>query len=551
MNERLDEIVIVAIAKMEYGYIKDWVEYHLKIGFDHIYIYDNNDIDSEEYYDDLLKEYINEGRVTIIDARGRVAYQRQSYLDFYSNYDFKWILVIDIDEFLFFNKKYSNIKDFLNNGPKDAESYVFQWRLYKGSKKDLSRPIWENNTEDCPNDAKKNNWYCYYNGWYKTITRKIDISLNIDDVTEHFISLNDNQHAYDGSYNKINNDLNIYFNCRLCLDDIVYIKHYPIRDIDTFYNKKLKRGHAGLDNSKIIDNELFLDNSNIYRKLGWYQDWNYYIQHQEFLTVEDQVYLKRRGFQTEVRFNPVVYINYNFNNYTNLSEFKDIYNDIISRMYYSYNLSCRINFNKLYKYYDPSTKDLSIDKILTSVIDETYDSRISYNNLDLPNYIFHYRDNKTYKNPLIFINMSTNNLWDRNDNYWNIVCDVTNPRVLNKYIMSIIDRDLSDLSSSYILVPRELVYYDESESGYLDICNKIRDKYDISNSRHIHIQGNFFMTTVPIYNRIVERFLRVVYEENLIINNDDIISSYNENSYNTYDLLKYILYDIPDEIILI
>ena len=33
---------ICAIAKHENVYINDWVNYHLNLGFDHIYIYDDN-----------------------------------------------------------------------------------------------------------------------------------------------------------------------------------------------------------------------------------------------------------------------------------------------------------------------------------------------------------------------------------------------------------------------------------------------------------------------------------------------------------------------------
>ena len=35
---------ICAIAKNENNYINDWVNWHINIGFDHIYLYDNNDI---------------------------------------------------------------------------------------------------------------------------------------------------------------------------------------------------------------------------------------------------------------------------------------------------------------------------------------------------------------------------------------------------------------------------------------------------------------------------------------------------------------------------
>ena len=38
------KVVIVAIAKMEQDYIEEWVKYHLHLGFDQIFLYDNEDV---------------------------------------------------------------------------------------------------------------------------------------------------------------------------------------------------------------------------------------------------------------------------------------------------------------------------------------------------------------------------------------------------------------------------------------------------------------------------------------------------------------------------
>ena len=35
-------VCLIAIAKMENDYINDWVKYHLNLGIDRIYLYDNN-----------------------------------------------------------------------------------------------------------------------------------------------------------------------------------------------------------------------------------------------------------------------------------------------------------------------------------------------------------------------------------------------------------------------------------------------------------------------------------------------------------------------------
>jgi hypothetical protein len=44
---------ISAIAKNEQQYIKEFVQHHLKLGFDKIIIYDNNQSNGE-HYDELL-----------------------------------------------------------------------------------------------------------------------------------------------------------------------------------------------------------------------------------------------------------------------------------------------------------------------------------------------------------------------------------------------------------------------------------------------------------------------------------------------------------------
>ena len=43
----MEEVGIVAIAKNEEKYIADWAIYHFNLGFDKIFVIDNNDLDNE------------------------------------------------------------------------------------------------------------------------------------------------------------------------------------------------------------------------------------------------------------------------------------------------------------------------------------------------------------------------------------------------------------------------------------------------------------------------------------------------------------------------
>ena len=95
------KVALCGIAKLENNYIREWVEHYQQIGFDHIYLYDNNDPDGERF-DEAIADYIQTGFVTIIDYRGRVECQPNAYTECYKQFgsEYDWMACFDIDEFL-------------------------------------------------------------------------------------------------------------------------------------------------------------------------------------------------------------------------------------------------------------------------------------------------------------------------------------------------------------------------------------------------------------------------------------------------------------------
>ena len=55
----MGKVIVVMIVKNEMKYLREFVDYHLALGFDQIVIGDNNDLDGETY-DELLKDLIAE-----------------------------------------------------------------------------------------------------------------------------------------------------------------------------------------------------------------------------------------------------------------------------------------------------------------------------------------------------------------------------------------------------------------------------------------------------------------------------------------------------------
>lgn len=97
------QVVVCAMAKNEHLYIKDWVNWYLNLGFDKIYIFDNDDksVTNDTLIENILPK-IN--KIEIFDIRGQSGecLQHEIYTNFYNEHknEFDWCLFVDIDEFL-------------------------------------------------------------------------------------------------------------------------------------------------------------------------------------------------------------------------------------------------------------------------------------------------------------------------------------------------------------------------------------------------------------------------------------------------------------------
>ena len=110
------KVCICAVAKRENLYIKEYVNHYKDLGYNHIFIYDNNDPDGERF-EDVIQDEINSNFVTIIDYRGKKRIQCEAYIDCYEKYnkDYDWLSFFDIDEFLEIKPHAKTIQQFLTN----------------------------------------------------------------------------------------------------------------------------------------------------------------------------------------------------------------------------------------------------------------------------------------------------------------------------------------------------------------------------------------------------------------------------------------------------
>ena len=105
---------LCVVGKKENLYAKEYVNYYIKLGYEHVYIYDNNDVNDEKFEEVLQKE-LKLKYVTIINIRGKLQGQCIAYLDCYEKHskEYDWLSFFDFDEFLDIKDK--NIKEFLGN----------------------------------------------------------------------------------------------------------------------------------------------------------------------------------------------------------------------------------------------------------------------------------------------------------------------------------------------------------------------------------------------------------------------------------------------------
>lgn len=113
-------------APFERPYIKEWCQYHFKIGFDKIYVYLNNWTNDDLGY---LK-YTDFGGPAQFKIFNGNAKQLPAYADFIQNFskETDWTLFIDIDEFLVL-KKHDSVKDMFANYNK-FPALGFNWVFF-------------------------------------------------------------------------------------------------------------------------------------------------------------------------------------------------------------------------------------------------------------------------------------------------------------------------------------------------------------------------------------------------------------------------------------
>jgi len=113
-NKKNIKTALCTMGKNENLYVKEFINYYLKLGVDKIIIYDDNDFNSEKMSDMIDSQYRK--FVKIYETKKiNISNQAEAFTDCYEKYNrtFDWFIMVDMDEFLFI--KNNRLKNYLLN----------------------------------------------------------------------------------------------------------------------------------------------------------------------------------------------------------------------------------------------------------------------------------------------------------------------------------------------------------------------------------------------------------------------------------------------------
>ena len=265
------KVYLCALAKNEHLYINEWVSHYLKLGFDKIFIFDNDNKDSPN-----IKDFIDNDKLAkcrVINARGIHESNMQTL--FYNNFyrleknNFNWCLFCDIDEFLV---GVGNIKLFLQQ-PKFAfaNQIRVKWQMYDDNgliERDMSKGVMETFTH-------KANF---------TLTRDLTKECGMGNQGKAFVRGGLNN-VYFNSVHFATNRMNdvilnsVLPNGQRCLSGVeikekyttinVFLNHYMTKSLSEFITQKINRGDAVFGNRKIDFNYYWRINEKTQDKLDY------------------------------------------------------------------------------------------------------------------------------------------------------------------------------------------------------------------------------------------------------------------------------------------
>ena len=136
---------ILTVIKNEHEYLDEWIKYHLNLGIDHIFIFEDIDSDSHK---EIINKYNGEVTLNSIEVvlnekdlknvkelklsktqNPQEIYFQKCLIYIQKLHQYNWCFVIDNDEFITLENNDNQLKEILSLY-KDYDAFVLQWKIY-------------------------------------------------------------------------------------------------------------------------------------------------------------------------------------------------------------------------------------------------------------------------------------------------------------------------------------------------------------------------------------------------------------------------------------
>ena len=254
-------VVLCAIAKNENLYINEWINYHLTLGIDHIYLYDNNDSTAPN-----IKNFItNKDKVTIINYQNKHYKKMQTvvYTEFYKRYNkmFNWCGFLDIDEFL---SGVNNVNEFFNSEKFTNYNQIrIKWKLFGDDgciDRDRSIPVHDFFKHPILDNFKSNEAKCFIRG---------NMPEQLSYHKTHYV-LNEKKELWKACLPSGNPttivDWSIHEDYS---NETIFINHYMTKTLSEFIDQKLNRGDVVKPDINLTLDYYWQINEKTEEKLNW------------------------------------------------------------------------------------------------------------------------------------------------------------------------------------------------------------------------------------------------------------------------------------------
>ena len=233
-----ESAAICAIQKSGLWYIDEWVDYHIALGFQTIFIYDNSDdFEVQEWYSKKFSGGTDLVQIVHWPGSNQQMPVYNDCMKFIQKHQtLSWIAFIDLDEFIVIKdmNKYHHIMDLLDTVPQGAGGLTANWQMF----------LWNNQTRYEPKPLSLRFDHYQTNKHVKTIARADRIKF-IDNP--HFMKYKKRYKAVD-----TNGDVVVGpFNEKMPTD-VLAVNHYHFKSLEE-YVLRCKRGRVSFPDNDNAD----------------------------------------------------------------------------------------------------------------------------------------------------------------------------------------------------------------------------------------------------------------------------------------------------------